>query len=96
MFAIEGHFDDFVDHILRVRQILQYEGKQLSLLSGKHLRDNDQQARMQLFFGVKIEKARTLFVTNVKSSSMIRGIRSQSVSPLSPSQFTWKQSWPCA
>ncbi len=41
VFAIEGHFDDFVDHILRSCQILQYEGKQFSLLRGKHLRDND-------------------------------------------------------
>lgn len=79
--AIEGHFDDFVDHVLRVRQILQYESKQFSLQHGQYLRDNDHR------------KSRASFVTNVKSSSMIRGIRSQSVSPLSPSQFTWKQSW---
>lgn len=54
VFAIEGHFDDFVDHILRVRQILQYEGKQVSLQHRQHLRDDNHQTRMQLFLGVEL------------------------------------------
>lgn len=41
------HFDDFVDDILRPNQILQNEGKQLSLQERKHLRDDDHEGRMQ-------------------------------------------------
>lgn len=43
---------------------------------------------MQLFLRIKFRKSRALFVTKVKLPSMMRGMRSQSVSPLNPSQFT--------
>lgn len=58
--AIEDHFDDFVDHSLLSRQILQYEGKQFSLLRGKHLRDNDHQARMQFLFRVQLPEVASI------------------------------------
>lgn len=96
VFAIEVHFDDFVDHVLRVRQMLQYESKQFSLQHGQYLRDNDHQARMHLFFGVQLPEVagivryeRKILFDDPRHQVPV-GFAAQ------PQPVHMKQSWPCA